>query len=237
MTDKPTIVLVHGSFADASGWGGVITRLQADGFTTYAPPNELRSIASDAAYIQDFVGSIDGPVVLVGHSYGGAVITNVHADNVVALVYVCGFALDEGEAVAAALALTGDTVDLTPIVDIRPYPGAPEGTGDAYLKREIFHDVFCQDVPAELAAVMAATQRPGTLVSLGEPSGPPAWKQKPTWYIVGQQDRVIPPHVERAMAQRAGATTVEVDSSHVPMVSRPDEVADLVRAAVAGVAS
>lgn len=97
--------------------------------------------------------------------------------------------------------------------------------------------MFCQDVPAELAAVMAATQRPGTLVSLGEPSGPPAWKQKPTWYMVGQQDRVIPPHVERAMAQRAGATTVEVDSSHVPMVSWPDDVADLVRAAVAGVAS
>lgn len=231
---KPTIVLVHGSFADASGWGEVITRLQADGFTTYAPPNELRSIASDAAYIQAFVGSIEGPVVLVGHSYGGAVITNVHADNVVALVYVCGFALDEGESVAQALALTGDAVDLTPIVDIRPYPGAPEGTGDAYLRREIFHDVFCQDVPAELAAVMAATQRPGTLVSLGEPSGPPAWRSTPTWYMVGQQDRVIPAPVERAMAQRAGATTTEVDSSHVPMISLPDDVTALIRAAVSG---
>ncbi|MDM7856289.1 alpha/beta fold hydrolase [Cellulomonas alba] len=237
MSDKPTIVLVHGAFADASGWGGVITRLQADGYTTYAPANHLRGVAHDAGYIQDFVATIDGPVVLVGHSYGGAVITNVHAENVVALVYICAFALDEGEAVGQALALGGEPVDLSPVLVVRPYPGAPEGTGDAYINPAVFHDAFCQDVPAELAAIMAAAQRPGSLVSLAEPSGTPAWRTTPSWYMVGQQDRVIPPDAERAMAKRAGATTVEVDSSHVAMISRPDDVAALVRSAVAGVAS
>lgn len=237
MSDKPTIVLVHGAFADASGWGGVITRLLADGYTVYAPPNHLRGIAADAAYVRDFVGTIDGPVVLVGHSYGGAVITNVAAPNVVALVYVCAFALDEGESVGAATALGGEPVDLTQVVVVRPYPGAPPGTGDAYINPAIFHDVFCQDLPDDLAAIMAATQRPGALVSLGEPSGPPSWRTTPSWYLVGTQDRVIPPAAEHAMAARAGATTVEIDSSHVAMISHPDEVAALVRDAVAGVAS
>ncbi len=235
MTEKPTVVLIHGAFADASGWGGVISRLLAEGYPVYAPPNHLRGIAHDAAYVRDFVGTIDGPVVLVGHSYGGAVVTNVDADNVVALVYVCAFALDEGESVGQALA--GEPGDLASIFVVRPYPGAPEGTGDAYVDPAVFHQAFCQDLPAELAAIMAATQRPGALVSLGEPSGPPAWKTTPSWYLVGQQDRVIPAAVARRMAQRAGATTAEVDSSHVAMISHPDEVVALVREAAAATVS
>ena len=236
MSEKPTVVLIHGAFADASGWGGVITRLQADGYTVYAPPNHLRGIAHDAGYVRDFVRTIDGPVVLVGHSYGGAVVTNVVADNVVALVYVCAFALEEGESVGQALALAGEPGDLASIFVVRPYPGAPEGTGDAYINPAVFHQAFCQDVPDDLAAIMAATQRPGALVSLGEPSGAPAWKTTPSWYLVGLQDRVIPAEVARRMAQRAGATTVEVDSSHVAMISHPDEVVALVRDAVAATA-
>jgi len=236
MTDQPTIVLIHGSFADASGWGGVITRLTGQGFTVFAPPNELRGLASDADYVRAFLATIEGPVVLVGHSYGGAVITNaaVGAPNVTALVYVAAFALDEGEPVAGALSLAGDAVDLASIVDLRPYAGAPEGDADAYLKIDIFPQAFCQDLPAELAAVMAVTQRPGTLSSLTTPSGVPAWKTLPSWYLVASSDRVIPPAAERIMASRAGATTVEVDSSHVAMISHPDEVTELILAAVAG---
>jgi len=239
MTDKPTIVLIHGSFADASGWGGVITRLQAQGFTVFAPPNELRTIESDAAYVRAFLGTIEGPVVLVGHSYGGAVITNaaVGAPNVAALVYIAAFALDEGESVAQALDLSGVPQDLSQVVDIRPFPGSGEGNGDAYIKTEVFHQAFCQDLPDELAAIMAVTQRPGALASLGIPSGPAAWKTVPSWYLVASSDRVIPPESERIMAKRAGATTVEIDSSHVAMISHPDEVTDLILAAVAGVSA
>ena len=234
MPAQPTIVLVHGAFADASGWGGVITRLLADVYTVYAAPNPLRGIASDAAYIQDFVGTIDGPVVLVAHSYGGAVISNVHADNVVALVYVAAFALDEGESVQQALEMAGDEVDFTQVIVVRPYPGAPEGDGDGYIQPEIFHQTFCQDLTPEQGFVLAASQRPGTLSSLVTPSGPPSWRDTPSWYLVATDDHLIPVAAHRAMASRAGATTVEVDSSHVAMISHPDEVTDLILAAVAG---
>ena len=235
---SPTVVLIHGAFADASGWGGVITRLAAAGYTSYAPANPLRSVSGDAAYVRSFLSTIEGDVVLVGHSYGGAVITNaaVGADNVKALVYIAAFALDEGESAGAGTALGSDgpPPDLTQVVDIRPFPDAGEGNGDAYLKVEIFPQAFCQDLPAELAAVMAVTQRPGTLSSLTAPSGVPAWKTLPSWYLVASSDRVIPPAAERIMASRAGATTVEVESSHVAMISHPDEVTDLILAAVAG---
>lgn len=236
MSEKPTIVLVHGAFADASGWAGVISRLLADVYTVYAPPNPLRGIAHDAAYVQAFVGTIDGPVVLVGHSYGGAVITNVHADNVVALVYVAAFALADGEAVDAALRLGGDEVDFSQVVTIRPYPGAPEGDADGYIDTDLFHQIFCQDLSPEQGAIMAASQRPGALASLGEPSGPPSWLVTPSWYLVASDDHLIPAAAARAMATRAGSTTVEVDSSHVAMISHPDEVTALIRDAIAAVA-
>src|SRR5690349_21061669 len=136
MTDQPTIVLIHGAFADASGWGGVIRRLHADGYTVYAPSNPLRGLTFDADYVRAFLSTIGGPVVLVGHSYGGAVITNAAtgAANVRALVYVAAFALEEGENAADATALGGDVVDLTQVIDVRPFPGAAQGDGDAYLK-------------------------------------------------------------------------------------------------------
>src|SRR4051812_9220135 len=201
MPAQPTIVLVHGAFADASGWGGVITRLLADIYTVYAPPNPLRGIAGDAAYIQDFVGTIDGPVVLVGHSYGGAVISNVHADNVVALVYVAAFALDEGESVQQALEIAGDEVDFTQVIVIRPYPGAPEGDGDGYLKPEIFHQTFCQDLSPEQGFVMAASQRPAALSSLATPSGPPSWRGTPSRDVVGTPHPPIPPPPAPAQAR------------------------------------
>ena len=233
---SPTVVLIHGAFADASGWGGVITRLTAAGHAVYAPANPLRSISFDSAYLRSFVATIEGPVILVGHSYGGAVITNaaVGAENVTALVYVAAFALDEGEAVGAATALGSDgpPPDLTQIIVLRPFPDAGEGNADGYLNPEVFPQAFCQDVAPELAAVMAVSQRPAALATLGEPSGPPAWKTLPSWYLVASEDRVIPPAAERFMAQRAGSTTVEIDSSHVAMISHPDEVAALILQAI-----
>ncbi|GGI48487.1 pimeloyl-ACP methyl ester carboxylesterase [Agromyces flavus] len=229
-----TIVLVHGAFADASGWNDVITRLQQDGHTVYAPANPLRGLESDAAYLRSFLETLGGPVVLVGHSYGGAVITNAATglDHIAALVYIAAFALDEGEAVGQATGLGGEAPDLLAVTVIRPFPGAAERDGDAYLNPEVFPQVFCQDVAPELAAAMAAAQRPAALASLVQPSGPPAWRSIPSWYLVASSDRVIPPAAERAMAARAGATTVEIESSHVAMISHPDEVASLIRDAV-----
>jgi pimeloyl-ACP methyl ester carboxylesterase len=231
MTDKPTVVLVHGAFADASGWGGVITRLQGGGYTAYAPANPLRGAAFDSDYIRAFLATIDGPVVLAGHSYGGTVITNAArgADNVKALVYVAAFAPDEGETGQDAMAIAGGEVpDLVSIAVLRPFPGAGEGNADATLQPAIFPQAFCQDLPDDVARVMAYTQRPAALASLVEPSGPPAWKDIPSFYVIASQDRIIPPAAERAMAERAGACTIEVDSSHVAMISHPDEVAQLI---------
>ena len=230
MNLNPTIVLVHGAFADASGWSGVITRLRAAGYTAYAPANPLRGGAFDADYLRTFLRTIDGPVVLAGHSYGGFVMTNaaVGVDSVKALVYIAAFAPEEGETAAQATGLGGDTVDLTQVVLVRPFPGAQQGDGDAYLKPEIFPEVFCQDLPAEQGAAMAAAQRPAALASLALPSGPPAWRTIPSWYLVASSDRVIPPSAERVMAARAGAKTVEIDSSHVAMISHPDEVTELI---------
>ncbi|MET0788484.1 MAG: alpha/beta hydrolase [Cellulomonas sp.] len=233
---SPTVVLIHGAFADASGWGGVITRLSAAGHATLAPANPLRSLSGDADYVRSVLATIEGDVVLVGHSYGGAVITNaaVGAPNVKALVYIAAFALDEGEPAGAATALGSDgpPPDFIQLVDLRPFPGAGEGNADAYLKLPIFHQGFCQDLDDELAAIMAVAQRPAALATLGEPSGPPAWKTVPSWYLVASSDRIIPPAAERVMATRAGATTVEIESSHVAMISHPDEVTALIQQAI-----
>jgi pimeloyl-ACP methyl ester carboxylesterase len=235
-----TVVLVHGAFADASGWTDVVTDLQRDGHTVYAPANPLRGLTSDAAYVRAFLETLEGPVVVVGHSYGGAVITNAATGlgHVKALVYIAAFALDEGESVgqATALGANGEAPDLLAVTVIRPFPGAAEGDGDAYLNPDVFPQVFCQDLPVELATVMGAAQRPAALASLVQPSGPPAWRDIPSWYMVASSDRVIPPAAERVMAERAGATTVEIESSHVAMISHPDEVLSLIRAAVSATA-
>jgi pimeloyl-ACP methyl ester carboxylesterase len=232
---KPTVVLVHGAFADASGWNDVTEKLQKAGYTVYAPANPLRGLTGDAAYIRDFLSTIDGPIVLVGHSYGGAVITNAATNNpnVRALVYVAAYALDEGEALVQANELGGGHTDIADNLVVRPYPGAPAGDADGYINPAAFRDIFCADLPAKQAAVMAASQRGASLSSLFTPSGPPAWKTIPSWYLVAAGDRTIPPEAERVMAHRAGATTIEIRSSHVAMMSHPGTVAALIRTAAA----
>jgi len=227
---KPTIVLVHGAFADASGWTGVIKNLQRDGYPVYAPANPLRSLAGDAEYIRTFLSTIDGPIVLVGHSYGGAVITNAATDlaSVSALVYICGFALDEGEPVLGALGLGGGTTALGDHTLVRPYPGAGEGDGDGYIDPEYFKELFCDDLSDDDAAAMSVAQRPAALNTLGTPSGVPAWKTIPSWFLIGADDRTIPVEAHRAMAERAGGIAVEIASSHVAMVSHPDAVTKLI---------
>jgi pimeloyl-ACP methyl ester carboxylesterase len=223
---KPTIVLEHGAFADASGWNGVTERLQDDGYTVIAPANPERGLASDSAYLSSILDTIQGPVVLVGHSYGGAVITNAangHA-NVKALVFIAAFAPDLGETVGGLAGLNPGS-GLTPAnLVVRPYPGG----GDAYINPTVFHQVFAGDLSAKTADVMAASQRPADLGILSEPSGQPAWKTIRSWYMVASHDMTIPPATERFMAQRANATTVEVASSHVAMISHPDAVEDLI---------
>jgi pimeloyl-ACP methyl ester carboxylesterase len=230
---KPTIVFVHGTFADASGFNASIADLQKRGYTVLAPANPLRGVASDAEYVRAFLGTLSGPIVLVGHSYGGAVITNAATgnQNIKALVYVAGFALDEGETALDALALGGGTSQVLDHLVIRPYPGAPPGDGDGYIDPAFFREVFAQDVPARQAAVMAASQRPGTFSSFVGPSGVPAWRTIPAWYLVARFDRVIPPEAQRVMAARAHARTVEIRSSHAAMVSHPDTVTAMVLAA------
>jgi pimeloyl-ACP methyl ester carboxylesterase len=227
---KPTIVLVHGAFADSSGWNDVTERLQKKGYTVLAASNPLRGLPTDAAYVRSILETIEGPIVLVGHSYGGAVITNAATGlaNVEALVYVAAYALDEGERLVDANALGGGHTDLADHIVIRPYPGAPEGDADGYIDPAFFHELFAQDLPPKQTAVMGASQRPAALSALFTPSGVPAWKTIPSWYLVASQDHTIPPEAERVMAERAGATTVEIDSSHVAMMSHPDEVIDLI---------
>jgi pimeloyl-ACP methyl ester carboxylesterase len=230
---KPTVVFVHGTFADASGWGDTIADLQKRGYTAYAPANPLRGLITDADYIRTFLGTLSGPIVLVGHSYGGAVITNAATGNpnVKALVYIAAFAPEENETLFDAIALGGGESQLLPHLVVRPYPGAPPGDGDGYIDPAFFHQVFAQDVPARQAAVMAASQRPGTLSSFVTPSGVPAWRTIPSWFLVAKNDRVIPPEAERAMAARAHSRTIEIRSSHVAMISHPDAVTSLVLAA------
>ncbi|MRX44719.1 MULTISPECIES: alpha/beta fold hydrolase [Agromyces] len=227
---KPTIVLVHGAFADSSGWNDVTERLQKRGYTVLAASNPLRGLMADAAYVRSILESIEGPIVLVGHSYGGAVITNAATglEHVEALVYVAAYALDEGERLVDANALGGGHTDLADHIVIRPYPGAPEGDADGYIDPAYFHELFAADLPRKQTAVMAASQRPAALQALFTPSGEPAWESIPSWYVVASQDHTIPPEAERVMAERAGATTIELDSSHVAMMSHPGAVADVI---------
>jgi pimeloyl-ACP methyl ester carboxylesterase len=228
---KPTVVLIHGAFADASGWGGVITRLQDRGYPVLAPANPLRGVASDSAYVASILASIPGPIILVGHSYGGEVITNAALGNpnVRALVYVAAFAPDQGET-SGQLSTMFPGSQLTPAnLVFRPFPISATETGvDAYINPTVFRAVFCADLPRTTAAMMAASQRPGALSTLGEPSGAPAWKTIPSWYLVAGQDQAIPPASERFMAQRMGAHTIEIASSHVAMISHPDVVTTMI---------
>ena len=234
----PTVVLVHGAFADASSWNGVIEQLQAQGVPVIAAANPLRGISIDSVYIAGVFNETPGPVVAVGHSYGGAVITNAatQADNVVALVFVAAFAPEEGEALGAAEAGSKDSVLSSALVP-RHYP-APDG-GDPAVEFAIdpakLRDVFAADLPAEQTAVMAATQRPVAELAFSEPSGVPAWKTLPSWAVVATGDKAAGSDIIRAMAQRARATITEVEGSHVIMVSQPQAVTDVILEAVAAV--
>jgi pimeloyl-ACP methyl ester carboxylesterase len=228
---KPTIVLVHGAFADASGWAGVEHRLQHRGYTVLAPANPLRGVASDAAYVASVLASISGPIVLVGHSYGGEVITNAATGNpnVKALVYIAAFAPDQGETSGTLANMFPGTGLTQANLVFRPYPITGGGTGtDGYINPAVFRNVFCADVPRNTAMEMAASQRPAELATLGQPSGVPAWKTIPSWYLVANQDHAIPPAAERFMAHRMGAHTEQIDSSHVAMISHPKAVTELI---------
>ena len=241
MATTPTIVLVHGAWADASSWTAVIRRLQASGHEVVALPNTLRGPKADAAIVRNYLDTIDGPVILVAHSYGGFVITNAAtgSQNVKALVYVDAFIPDEGQPAAA---LTGQGSALIPaltnptsVFKLVPIPGAPPEAPDTYLLPDVVAESFAQDVSAEDAAVIHATQRPGSFAGLAEPSGPPAWKGIPAWAIIGKQDKIIDPVSLRAMAENAGARITEIDASHVSMISHPDVVVEVIEQALSEV--
>ena len=233
-----TVVLVHGAFADASNWAGVIPTLQAAGVDVLAPANPLRGINHDAAYIASVASQIPGPVLLVGHSYGGAVITNAgsRADNVRGLVYVGAFIPDEGETL---LGLSMQATDSKVGPALRPthYPtNSTSAPGTEFIiDPASFHEVFCADLPAEQAAILAVSQRPLSEVTFGEMTQNPAWKTLPSWAIISPSDFVIGPSGERFMAERAGATITEVEASHAMMISQPQVIADVILTAVAAV--
>lgn len=229
---KPTVVLVHGAFADSSSWNGVTRILQKDGYRVVAAANPLRSVSSDAAYVSDIVASIEGPVVLVGHSYGGQVITTAAngKGNVKSLVYVAAFAPDEGEA-AAELAgkFPGGTLGQALAAPVK----LADGGTDLSIDQKKFHDQFAHDVGVDDAALMAAGQRPITEAALREKSGKPAWKALPSYFVYGDGDKNIPAKALGFMAERAGSkrTVVVKGASHVVMVSQPQAVADLIEEA------
>ncbi|HTQ89588.1 MAG TPA: alpha/beta hydrolase [Streptosporangiaceae bacterium] len=236
---KPTVVLVHGAFADGSSWNGVIERLQKQGYTVIAPANPLRGVAADAAYTASLVGQIDGPVLLAGHSYGGAVISNAatSAPNVVGLVFVAAFAPDEGERLGDVASKSTDSILGTAQVQYR-YPAGPDGESavEFGVDPALLREVFAADLPAEQAALLAATQRPVAAAAFSDVCGPPAWRKLPCWAVIATGDKAAGTDITRAMAQRAGAEVTEVDGSHVIMISQPEAVAEvIVKAAEAAV--
>lgn len=235
----PTVVLVHGAFADASGWAGVITSLAKSGISAVAVANPLRGVTTDATYLAEVANAIPGPVLLVGHSYGGVVITNAgsHIPNAVGLVYVAAFAPDEGEILQELLASAGETPFSKAL---RPLPvstpGSAEPVPEFTIDPAAFHEVFCADLPDELAAVMAVSQRPASALGFAQPTTNPAWKTLPSWFAVATDDVTIGADPERFFAQRAGSTVVEITGSHVVMISQPEAVADLIRTAISTLA-
>ncbi|MBF6339959.1 alpha/beta hydrolase [Nocardia abscessus] len=235
-SSAPTIVLVHGAFADSSSWNGVVERLRAQGHSVIAAANPLRGLDSDAAYVASVLDSVEGPCVLVGHSYGGSVITVAAAGKteVEALVYIAAFIPDEGE---SALQLTDKFPGSTLGPTTRPasYPLPDGGTGtELYIRPEEFHQQFAADVPAATAELMAATQRPVALDALQQPAVAAAWRNIPSFALVTSEDKNIPAEAQRFMAERAGAVTAEVSASHAVSVSMPDAVGDLIIRAAAG---
>jgi pimeloyl-ACP methyl ester carboxylesterase len=224
---KPTIVLVHGAWADASSWSPVIKRLQSDGYTVYAPPDPLRGIASDAAYLDSFLKPIHGPIVLVGHSYGGAVITNAATTDpaVKALVYVDAFIPDQGQTILQLVSAQPGSylhADSTTFNSVQF--GPDPGDEDLYVLPSVFPGAFANGLSPRLAAELAASQRPLAASALQEQSGPPAWATIRSWSVIGTQDHVIPPAEQVAMSTHAGAQITEIDAPHLSMLADPSDV-------------
>jgi pimeloyl-ACP methyl ester carboxylesterase len=232
-SSPPTVVLVHGAFADASGYGGIISELISAGIKVVAPPNPLRGLASDAEALSAVVRAIEGPVLLVGHSYGGAVITQASAalENVLGLVYLAAFGLDVGESCASApasfpAALLGSTYVPTGY----DAPGAVGGP-DLYIGSK-FRETFCADVPVGLSAILEATQRPLAAAAFTENATAAGWKNLPSWFLVSAHDNAIPPDAERMFAKRMNATTEEIDGSHLAFVAQPVRAAGFIKSAL-----
>jgi pimeloyl-ACP methyl ester carboxylesterase len=233
-------VLEHGAWADGSSWDGVIGLLQAEGYTVYAPPDPLRGLANDSATLADFLSTIPGPVILVGHSYGGMVITNAATGNpnVKALVYIDAFLPAQGEtAFGLTAAQPGSCVGSANAFKVVPYPGAPAGDFDTYLKTGPdlpypgFAQCFANGLPTRQAAILAAAQRPAAFSSGSAPSGIPAWQTIPSWSLIGTADHVIPPAEQLFMSKRASAHITEVDSGHLSLISHPGAVTRVIIAA------
>jgi pimeloyl-ACP methyl ester carboxylesterase len=227
---KPTIVLVHGAWADSSSWNAVVERLQARGYTVDAPPNPLRGVSDDSAYLSDFLSTISGPIVLVGHSYGGFVITNAATGDtqVKALVYDDAFIPASGDTpLSLSSAEPGSclAVDPSTVLNFVPYPGSPSGDADLYVKQSVFPGCFANGLPASEGAALAAEQQPLAASALSESlTTAPAWQTIPSWAVIGTADHVIPPAEQLAMAQRAGAHITEINAPHLSMISDPGAV-------------
>ena len=233
---SPTIVLVHGAFADASSWNGVIPLLEAAGLEVTAPANPLRGIAIDSAYTASVFEQIDGPVLAVGHSYGGAVICNAatQASNVIGLVFVAAFATDDGETLGEATPESKDSVLNTALVP-HNYPNNGGTSVEFSINPAKVREAFAGDLSAEQIALIGATQRPISELAFSEASGPPAWKRLPSWAVVATGDKAAGADLVRSMAERAGATITEIEGSHVIMISQPQAVTDVIMQALAAV--
>ena len=231
MTTQPNIVLVHGAWADGSCWSDVIRRLQADGYHVTAPQFPMTALADDVARLRQVLNLQDGPTIVAGHSYGGQIMTALGADapNAAGLVYVAAFGLDQGESIGGLLASGPVTPALEHMIT--------DKQGFGWLSEDDFVYHFAGDIEPATAKVMHAVQQPLALSAFGDVMGVPAWKSLPSWYLVAQNDEAIPPDAERQFAGRMGATTVEIASGHVAMVSHPDAAADLIKKAASTVAS
>jgi len=230
-TTKPTIVLVHGAFADASTWNGVIELLQAQGYTVIAPANPLRGLTSDSAYLASLINQIDGPVLLAGHSYAGAILSNVgsHTKNVVGLVYVAAFVLDEGQTLNDVGGKSKDSILGPSLIETRYPKGPGQEDGREYvMKADQVRAVFAADVPDQQVNLMAVTQRPIADLAFGEVCGPATWKTVPAWAIVATEDKAAGTDAIRSSAQQGGIKIIELEGSHVIMVSKPMEVAKVI---------
>jgi pimeloyl-ACP methyl ester carboxylesterase len=225
MSTRPNIVLVHGAWADGSCWSGVIERLQADGYQVTAPQFPLTSLADDVARLRQVLDLQDGPTIVAGHSYGGQVVTALGTDapKVAGLIYIAAFGLEEGESLGVLLSQGPTPPALEHLVT--------DSHGFGWLPEDDFVNHFAADVDPARARVLHAVQQPLAGSAFGDVMGVPAWKSLPTWYLVATQDEAIPPDAERLFASRMGATTIEVPSSHVAMVSHPDEVTQLIKTA------